>query len=95
MRCGGGVLSVCWHAETRPRPSPEQLERVAGRMGVNAASLAEPPTAASLGTVVETLTDMRERDRSAGLSPILVQGYKRSYETSMDQALTYEQALPR
>ena len=57
--------------------------------------LLESPTPEVLATVAEPLVFMRDTDRSRGLTPTLVEGFKNSFEISMAQALTYEKALQR
>lgn len=53
------------------------------------------PTPKILQTVIDVLRRMRDTDKKQGLTEDLVQGFKNSYEISMDQVLTYEKALER
>jgi hypothetical protein len=55
----------------------------------------ESPTPEVLAEAAEPLVFMRDTDRSQGLKPTLVEGFKRSFEISIAQALTYEKALQR
>jgi hypothetical protein len=45
--------------------------------------------------MMKTVTMMKDTDRKTGLVPILVVNFKREFEISMEQALTYERALER
>jgi hypothetical protein len=87
-------------AEARPVPRPI-LHRV---FGVGPSVDAEPaeistldqaPSIPAIQEIVNTITRMRDQDRSRGLSPNVVAGYKNAYESSIDQAITYEKALER
>ncbi len=84
---------------SRPTPRP-MIAKLLG-IGVSQGSrpdeieILEAPTAQILETVIDTLTVMRDTDGDNGLTPRKVEGFKRSYETSIDQALTYEKALER
>jgi hypothetical protein len=53
------------------------------------------PTPSILTTMMKTVTMMKDTDRKTGLVPILVVNFKREFEISMEQALTYERALER
>ena len=83
------------------RPTPQSM--IAKLFGIGPSGdsqrgdieILEAPTASVLETIISTLTEMRDTDREEGLKPFRVQGFKRSYETSIDQALTYEKALER
>ena len=55
----------------------------------------ESPTPDILAAAVQPLAFMRDTDRSEGLTPAIVEGAKRSFETQIAQALTYEKALQR
>lgn len=55
----------------------------------------QAPTVDSLTAAAETITQMRNADQRMGLSPTLVEGFKRSFDISIAQALTYEKALQR
>lgn len=86
-------------AQARPIPRPFILQ-VLG-MGPDPTkapkdlALLDAPTPKILRTIVDTLTKMRDTDRAQGLSEPLIQGFKNSYEMSIDQVLTYEKALER
>lgn len=53
------------------------------------------PTPGIIVNMIRSVTMMRETDRKAGLLPIVVPNFKREFEISMEQALTYERALER
>lgn len=55
----------------------------------------QAPTVDSLTAAAETITEMRNTDQRSGLTPMLVEGFKRSFDISIAQALTYEKALQR
>ena len=83
------------------RPTPQPM--LARLLGIGASGASKPddievfaaPTAKILVKVIGTLIKMRDTDRDIGLSSFIVEGFKRSYEASIDQALTYEKALER
>lgn len=83
------------------RPTPRPI--VAKLLGIGTSQDSRPdeieildaPTAQILETVIDTLTMMRDTDADSGLARSKVEGFKRSYEASIDQALTYEKALER
>jgi hypothetical protein len=87
--------------QAQVRPAPQVSAPAALLLGNNPqaqrqiAEAAAAPTAAILATLIRTMTMMRETDRKQGLQPILVQSFKREFEISMQQALTYEKALER
>jgi hypothetical protein len=84
--------------QSQARPTPQPLIfQVFGIGGdpKTAPKLLDAPTPKILQTVVDTLTRMRDTDRRQGLTDNLAQGFKSSYEISMDQVLTYEKALER
>jgi len=76
------------------RPSASGALFLRGRTAGDIPTL-ESPTPGVLTTASQTITTMRDTDRSAGLTPFVVQGFRQSYELSMQQALTYEKALQR
>jgi len=53
------------------------------------------PTPGIIVNMIKTVTMMRETDRRSGLLPIVVPNFKREFEISMEQAITYEKALER
>jgi hypothetical protein len=55
----------------------------------------ESPTPDILNDARKPIETMRDTDRSRGLTPNLVEGFKRSFEIRMQQALVYEKALRR
>jgi hypothetical protein len=55
----------------------------------------DAPTPEILSTIVYSITEMRDTDQAVGLNANIVSGFKREYETSIDQALIYEKALER
>lgn len=86
-------------ANARPTPRPYVLQI----LGLGHAEDKQPqdidvlqtPTPGILQQIVATLTRMRDNDEAKGLSAAIITGFKNSYETSIDQALTYEKALER
>jgi hypothetical protein len=87
--------------QAQGRPAPQVSAPVALFLGNDAqaqqrlADAGATPTPAILATLIRTMTMMRDTDRTRGLQPILVQSFKREFEISMQQALTYEKALER
>jgi hypothetical protein len=87
--------------QAQVRPAPQTSAPAALIFGNNPqaqqriADAAAAPTADILATLIRTMTMMRETDRKQGLQPIVVQTFKREFEISMQQALTYEKALER
>lgn len=55
----------------------------------------ESPTPEILASATGSIGTMRDTDRTRGLTPDLVEGFKRSFEIKMQQALVYEKALQR
>lgn len=55
----------------------------------------QSPTPDILAAARQPIETMRDTDRARGLTPTLVEGFKQSFEISMQQALTYEKALRR
>lgn len=53
------------------------------------------PTDAAIKLILGNLTSLRNRDQASGVTADTATGRKQSYEISIDQALTYEQALKR
>ena len=51
------------------------------------------PTPEILQKIIDTLTRMRQVDSEGRLSAGMLPGFKTPYEISIDQALTFEQAL--
>jgi hypothetical protein len=87
-------------ALARPTPRP-LLAKVFG-MGPSENSkptdiekLDTAPSIPAMESIIKTITKMRDDDSKGKLNENLVQGFKRSYEISIDQALTYEKALER
>jgi hypothetical protein len=87
--------------QAQVRPAPQVSAAVSLVLGNDSqsqqriAEAAAAPTPAILATLIRTITMMRETDRKQGLQPIVVQTFKREFEISMQQALTYEKALER
>ena len=84
--------------QSNARPVPRPLVAQVLAVGPNPSTppeLLETPTTGILERLGGTLTSMRDHDKKVGLTPMLVVGFKRRFETSMDQALTYEKALQR
>jgi len=78
----------------RPTPPPPFfLAPAAGGKPTDSSSNA--PSAASLGTIVQTLTRMKTSDQAGPVPPDVVAVFKNSYEVSFEQAFTYEMALKR
>jgi hypothetical protein len=82
-------------ATVRPNPQPPAATSFFGGTQQRVADAASAPTADILTTIMRTITMMRETDRKAGLQPVVVVNFKREFEISMQQALTYERALER
>jgi len=97
----GAFEALRVQASARPVPRP----LIAQWLGIGGAEGKEPseieklqnPTPGILATVVETVTRMRsvDKDPERALSETLVEGFKQSYEISIEQALTFEKALER
>jgi hypothetical protein len=87
--------------QAQGRPAPQTSASAALFLGNDAqaqqriADATAAPTPAILASLIRTMTMMRETDRKQGLQPIVVQNFKREFEISMQQALTYEKALER
>lgn len=84
------------------RPTPRSM--IAQLLGIGTSPDSKPegsnetleaPTAEILKKIIDTLKKMRDTDGEKGLTPSAVEGFKGSYEISIDQALTYEAALER
>jgi hypothetical protein len=94
----GAFEAVRLLAEARPNPSSGSTQLIIFRRSRAAPGqglAVDAPTPAILVTLIDTLTKMRETDRANGLSAGMVRIFKRSFEISMDQVLTYEKALER
>lgn len=95
----GKLDALRLQVDARPTPRPYILQI----FGIGKSTDKEPddievlnaPTSDVLKTMAGTLVKMRDTDREKGISSGLVEGFKRSVEISMDQALTYEKALER
>jgi len=79
--------------EILARPVPQPPSFLASP--TNAGGPPTAPSANSLKTIVTTLTRMRDRDRSGPMPADVVELFKKNYELSFNQALTYEDALKR
>ena len=88
----GKLEALRLSAQARPSASGALFLR--GR-AANAIPTLDSPTPDVLATASEAITQMRDTDRGAGLTPFVVDGFKRSFSLSMQQALTYEKALQR
>lgn len=85
-------------AEARPQPRPLLYKVLGIGPDVNSAladAFKTAPSIPVLKTLVATMTRMRDSDKAGRLTPGIIAGFKTSYETSIDQALTYEKALER
>jgi hypothetical protein len=95
----GSFDAIRVEANARPTPQPWLARQLGLQPNPDTdpdnIELLEAPTSDILVTVVDTLTQMRNTDRTAGLSETVVEGFKGSYEISIEQALTYERALER
>jgi hypothetical protein len=80
----------------RPVPQPPS-SRASPTNGaaLGAAGPPRAPSANSLTTIVKSLTQMRNRDKSGPMPADVVALFKNNYELSFSQALTYEEALKR
>ena len=95
----GKIDALRLQAQVRPNPQtpPGATLLFTGNasMQQRATDAMTAPTPAILVTMMRTITMMRETDRKAGLLPIVVPNFKREFEISMEQAITYEKALER
>lgn len=96
----GEFNAISIQLATRPVPqvSPvvvQILTVVQGKADLNGTQLTAPPSIASVQAIVGTLTTMRDTDKAQGLHPMLVDGFRREYEISIEQALAYEKNLER
>jgi len=79
--------------EILARPAPQPPSFLASP--TNAGGPPTAPSANSLKTVVNILTQMRDRDKSGPMPVVVVEAFKNNYVLSFSQALTYEKALKR
>ena len=84
-------------AQARPDPStPSLIDVVSEQLpALDEIAKLETPTPEILENIVTTLTQMRDDHQNDGLKVGAVTLFKASFETKMDQALTYEKALER
>jgi len=86
-------------AAARPMPRPLFTQIFAGGPSADTApkelDVLKAPTPAVLDTVLATLTEMRNTDRTSGLTSTRVMLFKNEFSISMEQALVYEKALER
>ena len=86
-------------AAARPMPRPLFTQIFAGGPSADTApkelDVLKAPTPGVLETVLGTLTEMRNTDRSSGLTATRVTLFKNEFSISMEQALVYEKALER
>jgi hypothetical protein len=82
--------------EVMARPTPQPPSFLAPTADGKTSDTADTaPSARSLKTIVQKLSQMRKADQSGPMSAEIVGLYKNSYELSFSQALTYEKALKR
>jgi hypothetical protein len=91
----GRVDALRLTAIARPAPTSGGLGLGVIPRSVEEIDVLDTPTPAVLETMIASLQAMRNRDQASGLPALVIQGYKREVEISMDQALTYEKALQR
>jgi len=93
----GSFDSLRIQAAARPVPDSRIAETLVSGSAANLApediKRLQNPNPDILQTIIDTLTRMREVDSQGRLSAGMLPGFKTSYETSIDQALTFEQAL--
>lgn len=95
----GAFDALRLQARARPTPRPYIVQM----FGLGTPTTGEPdavqklevPTEAILEQIVLNISSLRDIDKTTGLRTTVVTGLKQSYETSIDQALTYEKALER
>jgi hypothetical protein len=86
---------------TRPVPqvNPVVVRLVAPKEGTaeNTPKLEIPaaPTTEVVSKIVRDITFMRDTDKASGIPAMIVIGFKREYEISIEQALVYEKQLER
>jgi hypothetical protein len=78
----------------RPPPQPPSF-RAPTADGKTPDAADTAPSARSLKTIVQKLSQMRKADQSGPMSAEIVGLYKNSYELSFSQVLTYEKTLKR
>ena len=96
----GAFENLKQRAETRPMPPLAKRLQKTGIFQNFCNSKDNPMSClnaspSSMGQVLNTLRVMRDTHRTSGLSPALMPGFKREYETAIRQALTVESALKR
>lgn len=93
----GAFDALRLQAQSRPDPTTPSLAGLASDRLPALADIVQldTPTPDILANIVTTLTQMRNNHRDQGLSAGAVLLFKESYDTKMDQALTYEKALER
>jgi hypothetical protein len=79
-------------AESRPAASGSLFLQ---RHAIKGIPTLATPTPSVLAEAGKPIAMMRDSDRKRGLTPLLVEGFKNSFEISIQQALTYEKALQR
>jgi hypothetical protein len=86
-------------AAARPMPRPLFTQIFAGGPSADTApkelDVLKAPTPGVLDTVLATLTEMRNTDRSSGLTSTRVMLFKNEFSISMEQALVYGKVLKR
>ena len=84
-------------AMARPTPQPWLLKAFgsSSKQESGASDHLKAPTPDVIATIIKLLTRMRDQDQAGTLTADVVAAYKNSYELSITQALTYEEALQR
>jgi hypothetical protein len=99
----GNLDAVRLQIQARLNPSPPAIvAAVMARPATSSSAIADAqkamtdvPSLGSVETMKHTMDVMRNTDSRRGLSPMLVDGFRRRFEISMEQALVYEKALNR
>ena len=95
----GGFEALVMRAEARPVPQLAgklaKLRVVAELCGGDDAAACVNSSPGAMAEIVATLAQMRDVHRARGLPEELRQGFKRSYQISIHQAMTVETALSR
>ena len=97
MKSSASSTRLRVEAASRPTPQPLFLPFLGTAKSATAAdgdSRPGSPTANVLNGIVVLLTRMRDDDRAGRLNGPKIAVYKAEYDIKIDQALTYEKALP-
>ncbi|WP_147405071.1 MULTISPECIES: hypothetical protein [Aquimarina] len=86
--------------QARARPVPrnvatKQINKLLKIKGHTTVKDEYYPSAFAFQKIAETLTKMKDTDRSKGIKPFAVEAFKGQIEIFLDQAITYESFLKR